>query len=465
MSAKELVIFIAKDNDEYGRYKDALNRSDIDPAFIQKVWREKCLSGSSSLSNNVDVNIQGNATGTSRKRKLKRKDSSGIPRSTTKTPEGSECGRRIELDDFTLIMLNGDKDSLPWKDRLKNNINNEAELQQVASGFLEGLKNAINGADVQCKCVKYLFVHLGDGGDPKNVTRIEKIVQEKLKSANHILHIDSIQLLSSMRDDSFCLNPITLPRSLKCVKEIAEALYDCVEYYNSDIGVREATSRFLYSQYQLVDFLLNESGSVNVDAKIGCEGAVQEVKFVLVATSEKRPIYAIKGVLGNILKAYGATICEYGKMPEDESERKNFRVVPIFINDKKHRGIGSVSAIGACPPPEFVLDCEKGGDRKWDIDKVWETLRDRIKVWSKDGTLRGVSINELRDWMAGAFRKYCFLDERAHGMSGDMNLSEAQERTDEFISKWLSRAGEDAQAFRAHFQRRSANEQIGRAHV
>ena len=462
MNSKEIVVFIAKDDDEYGRYKEALNRFDIDSASIQKVWREKCLSGSPNLSNNADVDNQGNATGSSRKRKPKHKDGCIPSRTETGPQNWSECGRKIELADFTLIILNGDKDSLPWKDNLKNNINKETHLQQFLSGFLEGLNKALYGADVQCKCVKYLFVHLGDGGDPKNVTRIEKIVQEKLRVENQVLHVESIQLLSSMRDDSFCLNPITLPRNLKCVVEISEALYDCAEYYNSEIGVKDAASRFLVSQYKLVDLLQNVSDSVNVDSSIGYEGAIQGIKFVLVATSEKLPVLAIKEVLDKVLSAHGATVCKYDEIPQGEAERKDFRVVPVFINDKKHGGIGSVAAIGACPPPEFVLDCEKGVDRKWNVDKVWEALRRRLKVWEKDGTLHGISIEELRDWMAGAFRKYCFLDERAHGQTGDMNLSEAQERTDEFISKWL-RTGAEAQTFREHFQRSGKKNLTGEA--
>gem|GEM_PF-4210716 len=53
--------------------------------------------------------------------------------------------------------------------------------------------------------------------------------------------------------------------------------------------------------------------------------------------------------------------------------------------------------------------------------------------------------------MAGAFRKYCFLDERAHGMSGDMNLTEVHDNVEGFINQWIG-FGDNAKAFKDHFQ-------------
>ena len=264
--------------------------------------------------------------------------------------------------------------------------------------------------------------------------------------------------LSSLRDDLFDLKNIFVPLTYNGISDLIERFDEDGEYFNPNIKSSEAINKFLISKYSIT---VNHQGTmVEPKPEIGKNVHIQGVRFIIVATNDKWPkwpIYAIKEVLSAVLKAHNAIVNDYDELrqAQQKAASENCYVIPIFINDRKDRKVGSVSAVGACPPSEFILDCEKecglGGDKKWNIDKVLDTLIARLQVWNKDGTLqKGVRIDELRDWMAGAFRKYCFLDERAHGMSGDMNLSEAQEHPRSFILRWLGK-GDEAVSFRKHF--------------
>ena len=103
-----------------------------------------------------------------------------------------------------------------------------------------------------------------------------------------------------------------------------------------------------------------------------------------------------------------------------KSANHESRFYPIFVdfqrNHKTQREI-----FGSSVPEEFIFRFVKDGEQS-DTDLTVELvkcLQARIKVWDSDSNLKkGLAFADMRDWMAGSFRRFCALDEEVHG-TGD----------------------------------------------
>lgn len=90
---------------------------------------------------------------------------------------------------------------------------------------------------------------------------------------------------------------------------------------------------------------------------------------------------------------------------------KGYKVFPLFVCEK----IDDLRANGLKCPYEFVIERKDlfDGEKFKAVDLLGQRIV--ILVAQNKG---GIDIETFRDWMAGVMRKYLFLDDTAHGISG-----------------------------------------------
>ena len=119
-------------------------------------------------------------------------------------------------------------------------------------------------------------------------------------------------------------------------------------------------------------------------------------------------------------------------------------VIPFFVYDnwipkaEKTSAKSSYEKWGLMAPKEFLIEYDEGQERR-----IFGELEDRFKYWAgyeKDFWGVDKTRENLRDWLSGTFRKYCFQDEHVHGSGSLMDLHKLdglQSDIDEFIEHWL----------------------------
>ena len=91
----------------------------------------------------------------------------------------------------------------------------------------------------------------------------------------------------------------------------------------------------------------------------------------------------------------------------------DYKVLPLFIC----RWMSEFHKSGLKCPYEFVIEKKDLFDRE--KYKAEDILRQRIEILkSQTQSENGISLETFKDWMSGVMRKYLFLDDTAHGISG-----------------------------------------------
>ncbi len=128
------------------------------------------------------------------------------------------------------------------------------------------------------------------------------------------------------------------------------------------------------------------------------------------------------------------------KSDSQQGEPDAFKVLPLFVCEK----IDDFRKCGLQCPYEFVV--ERSDLFDGDYYKATDALRKRIDILtSQEQSNQGIRLTTFKDWMSGVMRKYLFLDDTAHGISGyidpkDPNWNWAKwfAKTDAF-EKWKMR--------------------------
>lgn len=104
----------------------------------------------------------------------------------------------------------------------------------------------------------------------------------------------------------------------------------------------------------------------------------------------------------------------------------NFACIPIILCETRH----ALKRDGVTCPYEFVFSREdllsrrnhKTGKMKVGVDNVIKRIK-FLKALYTDG----IDKTAIRDWFAGVFRRYLFLDETVHGASGSIDMGNLKE--------------------------------------
>ena len=105
----------------------------------------------------------------------------------------------------------------------------------------------------------------------------------------------------------------------------------------------------------------------------------------------------------------------------DDSER---HCIPLILCEARYL----LKTLGILCPYEFVVECKdfllKVNSSGKVISQGKTILKNRIKeLWRLYGNAdTGITIEQLRTWFAGLFRRYLFLDETVHGTSGNIDM-------------------------------------------
>ena len=110
--------------------------------------------------------------------------------------------------------------------------------------------------------------------------------------------------------------------------------------------------------------------------------------------------------------------CIFGAINDGQGTKTNlwggkYRILPLFVCET----MGNFHKCGLKCPYEFAIE-RKDLLFAEGLGAV-KLLRQRISMLqSQEQSSGGVSLETFKDWMSGVMRKYLFLDDTAHGISG-----------------------------------------------
>ncbi|MBQ3288728.1 MAG: hypothetical protein IJH50_04890 [Kiritimatiellae bacterium] len=388
-------IFVSKNNEEYNRYAPSVNGVEFND--LQVSQGNELASGGGNFSSNELSGDNG--------------DSQMAP----------IVGKKITIGGTEVVVLDGDKLSS------KNNYcYGSVKLCQFLAEILGVVKNTEDAR---------LFVHWGNGGTAENVARIEQKIEQEFRSVSDKRGILSIQSISSMRDDYFKVSTPT------------QIMPPC-----TDEGINDLRNKLKQAQEEALPPPYHVGVDIERIEQIK-DTSISAVNFkVVVVPMSGSPRLAGNDCNGDgfinslkhwLKKRLGIDVIGLGNLFADTGNVSQY-VIPLFVYDKWNPKAEKTSAKpsygkwGLMAPKEFLIEYDEGQERR-----IFGELEDRFKYWAgceKDLCGADKTRENLRDWLSGTFRKYCFQDEQVHGSGSVMDLHKldgSQSDINEFIEHWL----------------------------
>ena len=388
-------IFVSKDNKEYNRYATSVNGVKFDD--LQVSQGNEIPGGVGNCSSN---------------------ELSGDNGDLKMAPI---VGKKITIGGTEVVVLDGDKLSS------KNNY-------CYGSVKLDQFLSEISGVVKSTEGVR-LFVHWGNGGTAANVARIEQKIEQEFQSVSNKRGVLSIQSISSRRDNYF---KVSAPTQIvpPCTDEEINDLHNKLKRAQKEalpppyhVGVDiERIEQITDTSISAVNFkvvVVPMSGSPRLAGNDGSGDSF---------------INSLKQWLN---KRLGIDVVDLSTLFADTGNASQY-VIPLFVYDKWDSKAEQTSAKpsyekwGLMAPKEFLIEYDEGQECC-----IFGELENRFKYWAgyeKNFWGADKTRENLRDWLSGTFRKYCFQDEHVHGSGSLMDLHKLdglQSDIDEFIEHWL----------------------------
>lgn len=308
-----------------------------------------------------------------------------------------------------------------WVDVLKDAVRTGDEnISKYFDAFFDEMKKALASISLFNEGDNfYVFCHWGDGGDSGGVADMDNAFQDAFKvwrSSNAGFEHWKIYAISSMRNDIFDVKDISgggrlglkrLPASSDEVLKLAEDL-------------KEASEKYQRRTYKC------EAGDVVVTTN--CRAGCFQMPLTFVPTSEAPTVGKLASVLAKTCQRIGYNVREMADFSSAD------RFYPFFVDfeymDEDNERVRVMDNSGFSIPDEFVLRIVKHQDGKDDVTLTIElvkSLQKRLDVWTCDDRLKnGLTFADVKDWMGGAFRRFCMLDEDVHGTAGTIDVLELE---------------------------------------
>lgn len=289
----------------------------------------------------------------------------------------------------------------------------------------------------------HIFCHWGGGGDAGGVADMDNAFQEEFKvwkSCNAGYDLWQVHAISSMRNDLFGVVDVKAEDVQTEDLDIKHLPRNYDDIVKLAIALDKESARYRKRTYSCkVDIVASYN-----DFKVIASPKI-DIPLLIIPVSDDPTVVKLVKVIKELCKRKNVVTKEI-------REVKGPYVLPIFVDfeynliDSSGEVLSPVRIIddsGFAVPEEFVLRFEKGGAGKSDSQltlELFEDLCDRIAYWEQDSTLRnGICTKELRDWMAGAFRIFCFHDKDVHGTASSVDWDLAKESPKDFWDKYSDR--------------------------
>ena len=333
---------------------------------------------------------------------------------------------------------------------LKKKIQGGLDCQDALSNFIKflGKKVAKCGGQINQNDITHVFCHWGNGGGKDGVAAMDIAFQDEFKSwksLNRGYDAWQVHAISSMREEIFGVN----------VKdELTQSGRFDIKHLPQNVADIESLANALDRES---DPYKNFTYSCKIERIVSCDDFKNivlpnsNVPLFILPVSADPPVSKLETAIKNLCKIKNVGIKEINDIKDNDIKDGVF-VCPIFIdfeykpvddNGKEQPLVRIIDDSGFAVPEEFVLRFEKGRDGKTDSQltfELFEDLCDRIAYWEQDSTLRnGICTKELRDWMAGAFRIFCFHDKDVHGTASSVDWDEAKKSPQDFWNHYSDR--------------------------
>ena len=323
--------------------------------------------------------------------------------------DDDECDEQVQYfkiakktNELVVIALRRvNSQNVAYVDALRNAIIGGNDSGEQMKCFFDHVRKMINEAGCKRDCIDecFVFCHWGTGGTGDVVSTFDAEFQNRFSQWNETEAGKDfakwrVNAISSMRNEIFDVtsyNPVNaefgigkLPKTSGEVKTLAKSLEQTTEEDNCKYDGAAEQLR------EKIDF-------------------VSKVPLLFVPCGMMRQAIKLTDVL--------STCCSGIELKNANQQAKFY---PIFVNfQRNHETQREIS--GCVVPEEFILRFVKD-EKRSDIDLTIELikrLQARIAVWASDSSPQeGLTFADMRDWMAGAFRRFCALDEEVHG-TGD----------------------------------------------
>lgn len=286
----------------------------------------------------------------------------------------------------------------------------------------------------------FVFCHWGNGGSRESVLGLDTRITDRIKSffknySDGKFENWRINAISSRRPEIFAVAGVDhekyqskygidsskMPKTIENVEELAnlleeERIFNTFECLPDDLKIDEKHEK-------TIDFLKNN-----------------KIAILIIPVANLKILDYIKRTIEQFLVVNDVDLLNI------QSDIKFF---PLFLDCKFYFDDHTYNAIeesGLSVPKEFTFCFSKkknNVDSKGDIELTQElinSLFERIEIWSKDDELKeGITKSTLREWMAGAFRKYLFQDEHVHGANSTLDIFSLKDKKNipHFIKHWI----------------------------